>query len=150
MCGTQRCGCHAHGHHSHSCCHSQHQHSHCCCNRDHGHDHTVKCDCHDYHHTGHVCHCKCHTEAKGHYHHSSTSKRSEKHEKVDKRKQIEDIKAHLASLTEEFSSLKARLENLSAEAECENPEKLEGEPGDCSPEQIEECHGDEEDHSCTD
>ncbi len=32
---------------------------------------------------------------------------------------------------------------------CEHPEKLKGEPGDCSPEQIKECHGDEKGHSCT-
>ncbi len=31
---------------------------------------------------------------------------------------------------------------------CEYPEKLKGEPGDCSPEQIRECHGDVPEHSC--
>ena len=31
---------------------------------------------------------------------------------------------------------------------CKHPEKLEGEPKDCSPEQIKECHGDEKDHPC--
>lgn len=34
------------------------------------------------------------------------------------------------------------------ESKCEHPERLEGKPGDCSPEQIKECHGDEADHSC--
>ncbi len=33
---------------------------------------------------------------------------------------------------------------------CEHPEKLKGKPGDCSPEQIKECHGEEAGHSCTD
>ena len=33
---------------------------------------------------------------------------------------------------------------------CENPEKLKGKPGECSSEQIEECHGDQPGHSCTD
>ena len=36
------------------------------------------------------------------------------------------------------------------EKKCEHPEKLKGKPGDCSPEQIKECHGDEPDHTCTD
>jgi hypothetical protein len=31
---------------------------------------------------------------------------------------------------------------------CEKPEKLDGKPEDCSPEQIRECHGNEEAHSC--
>jgi hypothetical protein len=32
--------------------------------------------------------------------------------------------------------------------ECEHPEKLKGKPGECSPEQIKECHGDVKQHSC--
>lgn len=35
-----------------------------------------------------------------------------------------------------------------AEKECKHPEKLKGKPGECSPEQIKECHGDEKEHSC--
>jgi hypothetical protein len=31
---------------------------------------------------------------------------------------------------------------------CKKPEKLKGEPGDCTPEQIRECHGDEKAHPC--
>ena len=31
---------------------------------------------------------------------------------------------------------------------CEHPEKLKGKPGECSPEQIKECHGDIEEHPC--
>ncbi len=31
---------------------------------------------------------------------------------------------------------------------CENPDKLKGEPGECSPEQIRECHGDGKGHPC--
>ena len=31
---------------------------------------------------------------------------------------------------------------------CQKPEKLRGNPGECSPEQIKECHGDVEVHSC--
>jgi len=31
---------------------------------------------------------------------------------------------------------------------CCNPEKLGGNPEDCSPEQIKECHGDSETHPC--
>ncbi|MBM7623174.1 hypothetical protein JOC26_000706 [Sporohalobacter salinus] len=34
------------------------------------------------------------------------------------------------------------------ESKCEYPEKLEGKPGECSPEQIEKCHGEERSHSC--
>jgi hypothetical protein len=33
--------------------------------------------------------------------------------------------------------------------ECEHPEKLKGKPGECSIEQIRECHGDAKEHSCT-
>ena len=31
---------------------------------------------------------------------------------------------------------------------CQHPEKLKGKPGECSPEQIKECHGDVEKHPC--
>jgi len=31
---------------------------------------------------------------------------------------------------------------------CEHPEKLKGKPGECTPEQIKECHGDVEKHPC--
>ncbi|MFW6437671.1 MAG: hypothetical protein ACOCZ7_01550 [Armatimonadota bacterium] len=31
---------------------------------------------------------------------------------------------------------------------CQQPEKLKGKPGECSPEQIRECHGDVEKHPC--
>jgi len=31
---------------------------------------------------------------------------------------------------------------------CEHPERLKGKPGECSPEQIKECHGDVEEHPC--
>ncbi len=33
-----------------------------------------------------------------------------------------------------------------AAAVCAHPEKLEGQPGHCSPEQIKECHGSKEGH----
>ena len=32
---------------------------------------------------------------------------------------------------------------------CEKPEKLKGKPGECSPEQIKECHGQVKKHPCT-
>lgn len=31
---------------------------------------------------------------------------------------------------------------------CRKPENLKGRPGECSPEQIEQCHGQEKDHGC--
>jgi len=31
---------------------------------------------------------------------------------------------------------------------CKQPEKLQGKPEDCTPEQIKECHGDTKDHPC--
>ena len=31
---------------------------------------------------------------------------------------------------------------------CEHPEKLKGKPGECSPEQIKECHGNDKNHPC--
>ena len=35
------------------------------------------------------------------------------------------------------------------DCKCEHPEKLGNrQPGDCSPEQIEECHGEKSDHGC--
>lgn len=36
-----------------------------------------------------------------------------------------------------------------SENKCECPENLKGKPGECTPEQIKICHGDKEDHSCT-
>ena len=35
------------------------------------------------------------------------------------------------------------------ESKCEHPEKLKGKPGECSPEQVKECHGDADSHPCT-
>ena len=135
MCGNRKGTCHhrsSHHVHSHQCgCHDYHGHhgtGHCCCESR----TTVKCRCH---HITHECYCECHTE-------SSTAPSASG--------EIADIRAQLFKLAKDFSSLQAQLEEISAEGKCENPEKLEGEPGDCSPEQVEECHGDEEDHSCTD
>lgn len=34
------------------------------------------------------------------------------------------------------------------EEKCEHPEKLKGKPGDCSPEQVEECHDPVKEHTC--
>ena len=31
---------------------------------------------------------------------------------------------------------------------CEHPEKLKGKPGECTREQIRECHGDVKEHPC--
>jgi hypothetical protein len=31
---------------------------------------------------------------------------------------------------------------------CEHPEKLKGKPGECTPEQIRECHRDVKEHPC--
>ena len=31
---------------------------------------------------------------------------------------------------------------------CEHPEKLKGKPGECTPEQIRECHGKDAGHPC--
>jgi hypothetical protein len=31
---------------------------------------------------------------------------------------------------------------------CQKPEKLQGKPEECTPEQIAECHPDEADHPC--
>lgn len=31
---------------------------------------------------------------------------------------------------------------------CQKPEKLKKTPEECTPEQIEECHGDTEEHPC--
>jgi hypothetical protein len=32
--------------------------------------------------------------------------------------------------------------------ECQKPEELVGKPGECSPEQVEKCHGDVKEHPC--
>ena len=34
------------------------------------------------------------------------------------------------------------------ENRCRKPEQLKGNPGDCSPEQIRQCHGEAETHPC--
>ena len=36
------------------------------------------------------------------------------------------------------------------EKACEHPEKLKGKPGECSPEQIKQCHGEGSKHPCAD
>ena len=35
------------------------------------------------------------------------------------------------------------------ETQCQKPEELKGNPKDCSPQQIEKCHGDDKKHCCT-
>ena len=32
---------------------------------------------------------------------------------------------------------------------CEKPDRLKGQTGECSPEQIRECHGELQEHPCT-
>jgi len=31
---------------------------------------------------------------------------------------------------------------------CKHPDKLQGKPGECSPEQIKKCHGEDSEHLC--
>ncbi len=31
---------------------------------------------------------------------------------------------------------------------CQQPEKIKGQPKDCTPKQIKECHGDDKKHPC--
>ena len=43
-----------------------------------------------------------------------------------------------------------RSRNMSNEkSQCQKPDQLKGKPEDCSPEQIKKCHGDTQDHPCT-
>ena len=35
-----------------------------------------------------------------------------------------------------------------SEKVCQHPERLKGKPGECSPEQIRECHGEDKKQSC--
>jgi DNA-binding transcriptional ArsR family regulator len=42
----------------------------------------------------------------------------------------------------------ARGQSKMCKCKCEHPEKLKGKPGQCSKEQIKECHGEQESHSC--
>jgi hypothetical protein len=39
-------------------------------------------------------------------------------------------------------------ENEMCNENCQFPEKLRGKPGECTPEQIKECHGETKDHPC--
>jgi hypothetical protein len=32
--------------------------------------------------------------------------------------------------------------------QCQKPENLKGKPGECTPEQIRKCHGDDKEHPC--
>jgi ArsR family transcriptional regulator len=41
-------------------------------------------------------------------------------------------------------------EKKMCDCKCQHPEKLKGKPGECAPEQIKECHGDEKIHPCAD
>src|SRR4030043_2407672 len=36
------------------------------------------------------------------------------------------------------------------DCKCQYPEKLKGKPEECTPEQIQECHGDDKEHPCKD
>jgi hypothetical protein len=36
----------------------------------------------------------------------------------------------------------------SHKSKCRKPEKLKDQPGNCSPQQIRECHGDDRAHPC--
>ena len=36
-----------------------------------------------------------------------------------------------------------------SEDKCEKPDRLKGEPSECSPAQVEECHGEVKAHPCT-
>jgi hypothetical protein len=47
------------------------------------------------------------------------------------------------------SSLEGGSKMCKEDKECEKPEKCEGSPEECTPEQIRECHGDVKEHPCT-
>ena len=49
----------------------------------------------------------------------------------------------------EIKNLKGGRYNM-CQCNCQKPEKLENEPGKCSPEKIKECHGNDENHPCQD
>lgn len=53
----------------------------------------------------------------------------------------------LQGLLAEKNSL-AREGDKVCNCNCRHPEKLQGEPGKCSPERIKECHGDTKEHPC--
>jgi ArsR family transcriptional regulator, arsenate/arsenite/antimonite-responsive transcriptional repressor len=39
---------------------------------------------------------------------------------------------------------------IMCDCKCQKPEKLNGKPEECAPEQIKECHGDTKEHPCED
>ena len=46
------------------------------------------------------------------------------------------------------TNISERGDKKMCQCNCEQPEKLKGKPGECSPEQVQECHGNEKDHVC--
>jgi len=50
-----------------------------------------------------------------------------------------------ASVTKEAAKM---CESKSEKGGCTHPERLKGKPGECSPEQIKECHGEAAEHPC--
>jgi DNA-binding transcriptional ArsR family regulator len=57
----------------------------------------------------------------------------------------EDPSSGIVSCGEPVSE---RKEAKMCRKDCQHPEKLTGEPGKCTPEQIRECHGDGKEHPC--
>jgi ArsR family transcriptional regulator len=76
---------------------------------------------------------------------------------------LEEITAELDRMTERSANAGRKCRRVHAQGKgytgkevktmcckpcCEQPEKLKGKPGECTPVQIKECHGDMEKHPC--
>jgi hypothetical protein len=44
--------------------------------------------------------------------------------------------------------VKEKEDEKMCKSKCEHPEKMKGKPGECTPEQIKECHGESKSHPC--
>jgi ArsR family transcriptional regulator len=58
------------------------------------------------------------------------------------------IVCHRSVRGENHTNNMERRESAMCKDDCQHPDRLKGKPGECTPQQIRECHGDEKKHPC--
>ena len=90
-------------------------------------------------------------EKRGYWTHYSVE-RSVLHDVADRFIKAADqeipAKARCPRTSKNTTNILERRQTAMCKVCCEHPEKLKGKPGDCTKEQIKECHGDTKRHPC--
>jgi ArsR family transcriptional regulator, arsenate/arsenite/antimonite-responsive transcriptional repressor len=71
-------------------------------------------------------------------------------ELIKQKPDAKDINQFICLRKEESEASQERRSLQMCKNCCQQPDKLKTKPGECTPEQIKECHGEDKEHSCED